>query len=255
MKSVWFGCGLALILMAGPLSGCMEAGGHRGFDPRADAALRKMSAAVGGARSFSFHSVTTMDEPIATGQLAQFSRENHIVVRRPDRIAAEGRQDEDALFLWYEGRNLTVLDKTAKLYATLDVPNRIDAMLKEVAVQHRLTLPMADLLFSDPYRVLTANAYTGRYVGLEKIAGVECHHVLFTQENLDWQMWIDAVGAPVPRKFVIDYKSMPERPQFSAVLSDWRLSAATPAEQFKPIIPPDAKKVDISHVLAAGKGE
>jgi len=225
------------------------------IDPRADEALHKMSAALGRARSFSFTSVATMDEPVATGQMAQFSREVRLAVRRPDRISARGSQDEDALLFWYENKNVTVLDRTANIYASIPVPGRIDAMLDDVANQHGLTLPLADLLFSDPYKVLTADAHTGRYVGLHEVNGVECHHLLFTQEAIDWQIWIDSGKEPVPRKLVIDYKSLPDRPQFTALLSEWNLSASVGDEQFKPVIPKDAKKVEIAQLLAAGQGE
>jgi hypothetical protein len=239
------------------LSGCAEQARSRmDIDPRADDALRRMSAAIGGAKSFSFRAVATMDEPVDTGQLAEFTRENRIVVRRPDRIRAEAHQGDDALFLWYAGRTLTVHDKASNTYAALQVPGRIDAMLDDVAAKHGLTLPLADLLFSDPYKTLTADAHMGRYVGLAELGGVKCHHLLFTQELIDWQIWIDAGKESVPRKFVIDYKNLPGRPEFSAVLSDWNLTAPTGDEQFKSAVPKDARKVELAHLFeAAAKGE
>lgn len=247
----------AVFVAAGVLGGCAEQTRSRmDIDPRADDALRRMSATIGGAKSFSFQAVATMDEPVDTGQLAQFTRENRIVVRRPDRIRAEARQDEDALFLWYEGKTLTVLDKASNTYSTLRVPSRIDVMLDEIAVKHGLTLPLADLLFSDPYKALTTDAHMGRYVGEQAVDGCKCHHLLFTQELIDWQIWIDAGKEAVPRKFVIDYKSLPGRPEFSAVLSDWNLSASTGEEMFKSTVPKDAKQVELPRLFeAAAKGE
>jgi hypothetical protein len=227
----------------------------RDFDPRAEKALHDMSKAIGGAKSFTFCADSTMDELIAPGQLAQFSRENRIVLRRPDRIRAEGHQEDDSVYLWYDGRKVTMLDKNARIYAAVDAPDRIDALLPAMAAEHGLTLPLADLLVSDPRRVLTADASTGRYLGLENIGGVECHHLLFIQGALDWQIWIAASGPPVPRKFVIDYKLAPERPQFTATFRDWNLSAPALDDEFKPVIPADARNVTIAELLAAGRGE
>lgn len=255
MKRASLGALLALLLGAAWLTGGPDAQTSRDFDPRADEALRKMSAALAGAKSFSFRSLTTMEEPIAPGQLAQFSRENRIVLQRPDRLYAEGRQDEDTLSLWYDGRAVTLLDKRANTSAVLKAPGGIDDMLAIAATRYGLTLPLADFLVSDPYKVLTADATTGRYVGLEDVAGTRCHHILFTQGALDWQLWIAASGAPVPRKFLIDYKLRPERPQFTAELSDWSLQPAVPDGEFTPNVPQDAKKVDIAALLAAGRGE
>lgn len=248
-------CGL--LAMAALLGGCAEkARSCIDIDPRADEALHKMSAALSGARSFSFRSVTTMEQPIATGQLAQFTRQVQVAVRRPDEIIAESHQGEDVFTVCYRGTNLTVLDKTANTYACAQVPDRIDPMLDDVAQKYGLTLPLADLLFSDPYKVLTADARTGRYVGLHEVDGVKCHHLLFTQEVIDWQIWVDAAKEAVPRKFLIDYKTLPERPQFTAAFSDWDLSAKAGEEQFMPVLPAGAKKVEMTQLFeAAEKGE
>jgi hypothetical protein len=257
MKPRRLGAALAAVLVAGAVGGCAEQTRPRmAIDPRADDALHRMSAVLGRARSFSFRAVATMDEPVATGQMAQFTRENRIVVRRPDRIRAEAHQGDDALFVWYEGRTLTAHDKASNTYATLQVPGQIDAMLDDVALKHGLTLPLADLLFADPYKVLTADAHMGRYVGLDELGRVKCHHLLFTQETIDWQIWVDAGKEAVPRKLVIDYKSLPGRPEFSAVLSDWDLSASTRDEVFRSVVPKNAKKVELAKLFeAAAKGE
>jgi hypothetical protein len=242
----------AILVAAGVFGGCTkQARSGIDIDPRADETLRKMSATVGGAKSFSFRSVVTMDEPVDTGQLAQFTRENRIIVCRPDRLRAEARQGDDALFLWYEDETLTIFDKASNVYAVLEVPNRIDAMLDDIALKHGLTLPLADLLFSDPYRVLTADVLMGRYAGLDEVGGVKCHHLLFTQETIDWQIWIDAGEKPVPRRFVMDYKSLPGRPEFSAVLSDWNLAASGGEQLFRPAVTTDAEKVELRKPFAA----
>jgi hypothetical protein len=57
----------------------------------------------------------------------------------------------------------------------------------------------------------------------------------------------------VPRKLVIDCKGLPGRPQFAVVLSDWNLSARTRDEQFKAVLPKQAKKVEMAKLLEAGK--
>jgi hypothetical protein len=256
MKRVRFGLAMATIMAAGVLCGCTgQTRCQMDIEPRADEALRKMSAALGGARSFSFRAVATMDEAVAPGRTAQFSRETRIIVRRPDALFAQSQQGEDVVTLCYLGRNLTMFDKTPNTYAAAEVPSRIDAMLDDVAEKHGLTLPLADLLFADPYQMLTADAGAGRYVGVHEVDGIKCHHLLFTQEALDWQIWIAADQAPVPRKLVIDYKSLPERPQFTALLGDWNLSAPAPDERFKLTVPGNARKVEIEQLLAAGQGE
>ncbi len=239
-----------MLMAAGVLSGCAEQVTRPArVDPQADEALRKMSAALAGARAFSVRGAMTMDEPVAEGHLAQFSRETNIVVRRPDRLMAERHEGDDVYIAWYTGNELTILDKRANTCAVAKVPGRIDDMLDEVATKYSLTMPLADLLFADPYKVLIADVLTGKYVGLHEVGGVNCAHLLFTQENVDWQIWIDAGREPLPRKVVIDYKHAPGRPQFIAVLSDWDLAASAVEDRFKPVLPKGVRKIEMDELL------
>ncbi len=236
--------------------GCSQQKGSRiNADPRADEALRRMGEALGKAHSFAFRSAAVMDEPVARGQMVQVSRDSRIVVRRPDATFVESRRGDDVWHFWYQGTVLTLLDRQANAYASVKVPGRIEDMLEEVAQKHGLTLPLADLLLPDPYRAMTAHARSGRYVGLHDVGGIKCHHLLFVQEAIDWQIWVDAGREPVPRKVVIDYKHLPGRPKFSAVLSEWNLSAKPNDEQFKAALPKDAKSVEMAKLLDAERGK
>jgi hypothetical protein len=261
MQCVRFGVTFGALLVAAVLSGCAkdvgpartEVAAPARIEPRADEALRRMSTALGDATSFSFRGITTMDEPLPDGQLGQFSRETKIVVRRPDRLFAEIQRSDKACFVWYMGTDLTILDQSNNTWASDQVLGRINDMLDDLARKYHLTMPLADLLFADPYKVLTANVLTGRFVGMDKAGGVECTHLLFTQDNVDWQIWIEAGQVPVPRKIVIDYKKRNGRPQFMAMLSDWNLSAAAGDDQFKPAVPEGARKVGMAELLKTGQ--
>lgn len=225
------------------------------IDPRAEKTLRSMSDKLGHARALSFKAATSMDEPIETGQMAQASRELKVAVHRPDRAFVECHAGDDVWALWYRGKEITLLDKTGNVYASVAAPATIDGMLEDVAQKHGLTLPLADLLFSDPYKVLTQEVRTGRYVGLHEVSGVKCHHLLFTQNGVDWQIWIDAGETPLPRKFVIDYKNAPGRPQFTAIFSDWKLSDPPKEDQFEPVIPKSAQKMALKKLLEVEREE
>ncbi len=244
----WIGA-LSVAAMAWLAAGCSEQNhANRDIDPRAHDALRKMSAEIGGARSFSFAGTLVMDEPVAPGQNAQLTRKVKIAVRRPDRVFVECDEGGDLCKVWYSGGTLNMLDGASKSYAVLSVPGRIDAMLDDVAKRDGLTFPLADFIMSDPYRALTADTLTGRYVEQCELDGVACDHLLFTQELIDWQIWIASKGQRVPLRFVIDYKNLRTRPQFTAQLSDWNLHAPTTGTEFTPQLPPDGKKVDLKQL-------
>jgi hypothetical protein len=247
---------LGAALAAAGISGCAQQAGPRvRIDPQADAALRKMSTTLGKATSFSFDSVATMDEPVETGQLVQFSRDSHVVVHRPNCAFVRTEMGKDVWILWYQGTNLTLLDKIGNSYASAKVPGQIDAMLDAAAKEHGLTVPLADLLFSDPYKALTTGALTGKYIGQFVMAGAKCDHLLFTHDAIDWQIWIDAGTQTVPRQIVIDYKRLPGRPQFSVVLSDWNLAVPAGSGQFKSVLPKDARQVELKKLIGEAEGK
>ena len=102
-------------------------------------------------------------------------------------------------------------------------------------------------------QALTENVQAGTYLGVRSIGGRPCHHLLFTQEEVDWQVWVDAGESPLPRKLVITRKKEPGQPQFSAELSGWDLAPALTETSFDFKAPAGAKPVKMSD-LREGKG-
>ena len=96
-----------------------------------------------------------------------------------------------------------------------------------------MAVPLADLLYSDPYTVLTEEVTYSRYLGLHRAAGVLCHHLVFAQPTIEWQIWIDAGEQPLVRQFAISYVREPGEPQYAAVLSKWKLSPTIPDSIFR----------------------
>lgn len=226
------------------LAGCGVPGGSAAvIEPQADQALRSMCTTLGSAKAFHFRVAAQVDERSPSGQMVQVQRETTVLVRRPDAIAAQTRSGDGQWSLWYRGRTLSVLRQDRNQYATIQVPPTIDAMLDFLFQQYDLTIPLADLLFPDPYRVLTENVRTGVYLGLHSVGDRPCHHLLFTHGNVDWQVWIDSGERPLPLKVVITHRDEPGQPQYVAELRDWNLAPAAPDSTFDFEAPVGAKAV------------
>lgn len=214
------------------------------IDPKADAALKRMGSLLSGAKTFSFKSHSTIDQSLDNGQAVQVARNQRVVVRRPDRLAAVIDADLEDLNYWYDGKRVTVLNRRDNAYSSIDAPPTIDATLDMLAKKYGLVVPLADLLFDDPYQSLMTSARAGVYIGTGYVFETKCDHLAFRQPGVDWQIWIEQGDKPVPRKVVITYKELPARPQYTSYLSDWNLNADVKDEQFVPKIPQDAKKVE-----------
>jgi hypothetical protein len=159
-------------------------------------------------------------------------------------VAADATGDTLNRAAWYDGRTITVLDKENNVYATLEAPATIDATFDKLQDDYGVVLPLADLLYADPYAVLTAGVTYGRYLGIHLAAGVPCHHLAFSQPTIEWQIWIDAGDKPLPRKLVISYVDEPGEPQYSATIRRWTLDTKVPDGLFTFEAPEGALKID-----------
>lgn len=223
------------------------------IDPKADEILRKMSMSLADAKSFTFESHDTTDQIAPNGQKIQVGKHAKIAVRRPDAVAAVIDGDEEQMQFASSDGKVYIVNNLTKCYAMTDVPKSIDEMFDFLAQKYGMTAPLCDLVFSDPYKVLTERVRSGQYLGKRKVMGTPCHHLAFRQDGIDWQIWIEDSERAVPRKVVITHKELPGYPQFTALLSEWNLDAKLPDSAFAASPPPDYKKIDLAPVAEESK--
>jgi hypothetical protein len=88
-------------------------------------------------------------------------------------------------------------------------------------------------------------------VGLHDVGGVKCHHLSFLQEDIDWQIWIDAKEPHVPRKFAITYAAVRDQPQYVALMDDWNLAPAVTDDLFAFAPSAQMQSVPLADLVAA----
>jgi hypothetical protein len=74
----------------------------------------------------------------------------------------------------------------------------------------------------------------------------------YRNESIDWQIWIAREGPRVPLRLAIRYESEPGIPRFTADLSNWNLSDATPDADFTFAPPADARQIEVARRNADG---
>ena len=72
---------------------------------------------------------------------------------------------------------------------------------------------------ADPYRGLTGFVDFGVWVGLHSVDETPCHHLAFSRETIDGQLWIGSRPRPEPRKLVITRRGEPGSLLYTARLS------------------------------------
>ena len=180
------------------------------------------------------------------GQRIQYSNSRSVVVRRPNRIVAEAYGDLVNRAFWYDSRRFTLLDREFNTFLQVSAPDSIDALLDDIEERLEVVIPLGEMLSEDVYQALTPQIRQATYLGLHQVRGIECHHLLFSQDHLDWQLWVEASSTPVPRKLVIVYKLEPGIPQYAAVISEWDFTIETPDELFQFTPPEGAQQIDMT---------
>ncbi len=201
-------------------------------DPKAIKLLKAMGDLIGSSKQFSFDALTLKEQVLLSGQKLQYDSKVHVDIKRPNRLLGKVSSGAKHKNIFYDGKVLTLLDLKNNFYATAEVPDNIEDTLDFVMEKYGVSMPLADFLFADINAILTENIKTGLYVALTEVNGIKAHHLAFTQDNVDWQIWINAEGQPSPVKFVINYKNKMGEPQFIAFFQNWNLAPSLKAEGF-----------------------
>jgi hypothetical protein len=230
----------------------------RTIDPKADDAMKKMSAFLAGQKTFTLEAEETFDAEFARAYRIQLTNVRTLTVERPSRFAASATGDILHRASWYDGKSLTVLNRKRNVYASLEMPGTIDAVLDKLATDYEVVLPLSDLLYADPYPTMMGGVLYGKHLGTHLAAGVACHHLTFGQEGVEWQIWIDAGAQPLPRKLTIAYWDQPAVPQYQAVFRRWTLDVKVKPDQFVFRPPTGATRVelrDLEEIAVSGSAD
>lgn len=213
--------------------------------PRADQVLRAACQYLAQAGQFTLTAEVWRERVVESGQKLQFTRVVDLDVKHPDRLHAEIHSTLTHRGFWYDGKTLSVLDRKGNVYATTPMPPTLDAALDAAHDQFGIDLPLIDLAVSDPYQNATARVQNGRYFGIAPVLGVDCHHLAFTQDNIDWQVWVENGPRPLIRKFVITHKTEEGAPEFTALITRWDFADRISDLDFVFEPPPEAVKVEM----------
>ena len=218
------------------------------IEPRARQVLQQAGDFLKSAKSFTFEMETVREVVMATDQKIQYSTMHEVGVRKPDGVKVISSGDLGGFTLWYDGSSIILYNADRNIYSREEVPDTIDAAFDHMAIEKGITPPMVSLLYSDPMQRMKERIDSGFYVGLNQVRGVKCHHLAFTAEGMDAQMWVEAGLSPVIRKVVLTYRDQKGSPQFTAYLYDWDLSPFLPDSLFDSILPKNALLSDFDQL-------
>lgn len=233
----------AALLQLSVLPALARADAGPSIDPDATRVLRDSTRFLAGLHRFSVRTTSTIELVLGSGQKIQFDHAARLSVQRPDRLKAERIGDLVDQQFFYDGRTLTLYNPDDRYYATLPAPGRIGEMLDFARDTLDIVAPAADLIYPNAYELLMDGVESGFVVGDSVIDGVRCTHLAFRAAHVDWQIWIQQQGDPLPRRFVITTRDVINAPQFAVSMPEWDLAPAFDESAFVFEPSPDAQGI------------
>jgi hypothetical protein len=217
--------------------------GARADEAQARELFKAMSDYLAARTAFSFDFDTSLEVVSADNQKLALASSGHVAVERPDKIHASRTGGFASVEAGFDGKTLTLLNKDANLYAEAAVPGTIDQLIDTLRETYHRPLPAADLLAADLNAALMPLAKDVKDLGSGVIGGVECDHLAFRGEDVDWQIWIAQGEQPYPCRYTITTTNVTGWPEYTVDLRNWK-TGAEEAGSVAMQLPADARKVE-----------
>jgi hypothetical protein len=222
------------------------------LEPKAMEVLRAMSTALTGAQSMAFTAVAAYESPSRVGPALAYFTTSEVLMQRPDKLRVVTLGDGPAAEYYYDGKTLTAYAPAEKLVAVAPAPPSIDAMLENAFKSAAIYFPFADVVGSDPYRLIGQGLSKAFYVGQSKVVdGTSTDVVALVTDEMFMQLWVGS-SDHLPRKMRVVYRGDPLRLRHEVTLSNWKLDPVVAADAFASLDAQSATKIAFASPKAPG---
>ena len=212
--------------------------------PEALDLLKRMSDTLGSAHAFTFRSRSTIEVPAKSGQFVTLIANSEVALERPDKLRVHVTGEVRNFEFYYDGSSITAFDPKADVYSSRPAPGTIDEMLKFVEQQTGIYFPSADVMYSNPYAVLSEGLTSAFVVGSATVDGHSCKHLAFRSPGVNWEIWVDTGPRAIPRRLAVTYTNVTNFPRFLVEFSNWNFHPKLSAAQFVFKKPRNAGRVE-----------
>ncbi|WP_181280655.1 DUF2092 domain-containing protein [Aphanothece hegewaldii] len=195
-------------------------------------------------QSFTFEIDVTYDNVLESGAKVQYSGYQKVWVQKPDRLRSDYIGDERQTRFYYDGKTFSLFTPPLNVYATRNAPSSLDQAVRYVDENYGLTIPMSNLVISDPCSAIESEFQKPLFIGNDLVNRVEGYHLLLIGQERDAQVWISKDEPPLLLKAIITYKNLPGSPQYTALFSNWNFKPLIPENTFIFVPPKDASKIE-----------
>jgi len=206
--------------------------------------LKGMSDYLAAQKSISLSYDSDIEVITSDIQKIQFASSGQVVLSRPDKLRATRTGGYTDVEFVFDGKTASILGKNVNAFTQVDAPGSVEQLVDKLRNDYSVALPGADLLSSSAFDLLHADVTQAAHIGRGVVAGFECEHLAFRNDDTDWQLWVQVGDTPIPRKYVITSKTETAAPQYTLVIREWKSDTKPSADAFAFQAPAGATKLD-----------
>jgi hypothetical protein len=228
-----------LFLFAASVTLPQESASNPAIDPLALRVLQATTDSVKNAKAFSFRAIVSRERLGSNDEVLTFFRQSEVTVSRPDKLRILTTGDHQKIDLYHNQGQVVLYSPEKKLFTELKTSQTLDQVIDRLE-ERDIQLPMSPLLRADPYKTLADGLTRAAVIGRVEIEGKTFHHLVFSEKDAEWQIWVEGGGKPTLRRAQVVYRNVPREPRVTINFSDWNLSATPSADYFVFKKPQDA---------------
>lgn len=225
------------------IAGLFASSAVRADEAQAKTLFKAMSDYLASQKTISLEYDSFLEVVTKQDQKLGLASSGTVTLSRPDKIRATRVGGFENMEMVFDGKTATLISNSAKAYGQADIPGTIDHLIDELRDKYHRPLPAADLLMSNVYDQLMPLVKDVKDLGSGVIHGVECDHLAFRTEDVDWQIWIAQGSRPYPCRYMITSAKMTASPQYTIDVRSWKAGAAVASNTFKSRLLSGAKKL------------
>jgi peroxiredoxin len=135
---------------------------------------------------------------------------------KPNKFSYALNSDQGSAQIVSDGKEVSVYLSAFKKFAVESAPETFNALFQNPIILGSIGFGnaggvMVSMLSDIPVEQLLSGAQKVEYGGEVELDGHKCHVIKATQEQFDWELWIDAGEQPLVRQFVPDLTKAFER--------------------------------------------
>jgi hypothetical protein len=223
--------------------GMVATSAARADEAQARGLVKAMSDYLAAQKDISLEYDSLLEVATTEDQKLGLASSGTITLARPDKLRMTRAGGFANVELVFDSKMVTLLGKNLNIYAQVEAPGTIDDLVNVLRNKYHRPLPAADLLMSGVYNQLMPYVKDVKDLGGGVIRGIECDHLAFRAEDVDWQIWIARGQRPYPCRYVITTKKILAAPQYTFDVRSWKTGTEVAADNFRAEIPSGARKL------------